>query len=260
MMTNEKLWQIALQQSAYDCNCTSADFLKSENVITISQKHPRARKYLDLPLQCDLVSYGSNIVAQVAEPMRPVIQAYLDAYPVSHCFETPHLHMLDKALTPYGLQTCFMAEYFLPDIDAIPDMPCPYECRVLHPSDFTTLYTPTWSNALCDRRRELDVLGVGAYEQGKLIAFAACSADGEEMYQIGIDVLPDYRRRGLAAALTSRLAKEILMLDKVPFYCAAWCNIASVRNAIHCGFRPAWVEVTAKEVAFVKKMNQKEFS
>lgn len=89
------------------------------------------------------------------------------------------------------------------------------------------------------------------------IALAACSADGEEMYQIGIDVLPAYRRRGLAAALTPRLAKEILALDKVPFYCAAWCNIASVRNAIRCGFRPAWVEVTAKEVAFVEKMNRR---
>ena len=257
MLTNEKLWQIALQQSAYDCNCTPADFQRSENVLTISQKHPKARKYLELPLACDLVSYGSNIVAQVDESLRPAVQAYLDAYPVSHCFETPHLHELDKALAPYGLQTCFMAEYFLPDIDAIPDLPCPYECRVLHQPDFAPLYIPAWSNALCDHRRELDVLGVGAYDHGELVALAACSTDGEEMYQIGIDVLPTYRRRGLAAALTTRLAKEILALDKVPFYCAAWCNIASVRNAIRCGFRPAWVEVTAKEVAFVERMNHK---
>lgn len=55
MMTNEKLWQIALQQSAYDCNCTPADFQKSENVITISQKHPKARKYLDL--LCSVILY-----------------------------------------------------------------------------------------------------------------------------------------------------------------------------------------------------------
>ena len=99
------------------------------------------------------------------------------------------------------------------------------------------------------------MLGVGAYDGGKLIGLAGCSADCEEMYQIGVDVLPEYRRMGVASAITSRLALEILALGKVPFYCAAWCNIKSVRNAIRCGFRPAWVEITAKDAAFVDSMN-----
>ncbi len=67
--------------------------------------------------------------------------------------------------------------------------------------------------------------------------------------------LPEYRRQGIAAALTSRLALEIISIGKVPFYCAAWSNIKSVRNAIKCGFRPAWVEMTAKQKEVVEKMN-----
>ncbi|NLE08601.1 MAG: GNAT family N-acetyltransferase, partial [Dehalococcoidales bacterium] len=74
---------------------------------------------------------------------------------------------------------------------------------------------------------------------------------------IGIDVLPDYRRQGIASALTSRLALEILDHGKVPFYCAAWSNIGSVRNAIKSGFRPAWVEMTAKSLEAVEKANQR---
>ncbi|MFR1755116.1 MAG: GNAT family N-acetyltransferase [Oscillospiraceae bacterium] len=108
---------------------------------------------------------------------------------------------------------------------------------------------------MCESRRELDVLGVGAYADGRLIGLAACSADCETMYQIGVDVLPEYRRQGLASTLTSRLALEILSLGKIPFYCAAWCNIPSVGNAIRSGFRPAWVEVTARDRAFVREMN-----
>ena len=96
---------------------------------------------------------------------------------------------------------------------------------------------------------------VGAYDNDKLIGLAGCSADCESMYQIGVDVLPEYRREGIAAALTSRLAIEIIALNKVPFYCAAWSNIKSVRNAIKSGFRPAWVELTARDIAFVEKMN-----
>ena len=99
------------------------------------------------------------------------------------------------------------------------------------------------------------MLGVGAYDGDTLIALAGASADCDTMWQIGIDVLPAYRRRGIASALTSRLATEILACGKVPFYCAAWSNIKSVRNAIKSGFRPAWVEMTAKPKEMVDTMN-----
>ena len=256
MLTNQDIRRIALQQSAYDSNCSLEDFLKTENVVTISQKHPRARAYLDLPLSCDLVSYGFNIVAQASPEIAPLVRQYIDRYPVEHCFETPNLHVLDELLRPFGQKICFMAEYFLPDVDAVRELPCDYELRVLHQEDFAELYLPQWSNALCEKRKHLDVLGVGAYDGDKLIGLAGCSSDCEEMYQIGIDVLPEYRRKGIASALTSRLALEILKLDKVPFYCAAWCNIKSVRNAIRSGFRPAWVAMTAKDISFVDQMNR----
>jgi len=99
-------------------------------------------------------------------------------------------------------------------------------------------------------------LGVGAYDNGRLVGLAGCSADCADMYQIGVDVIPEYRRQGIAAAMTSRLALEILKIDKVPFYCTAWCNLKSARNAIKCGFRPAWVELTARDTEFVDNFNK----
>ena len=254
-MNNAKIWEIALRQSAIDMNCAPPDFRKGENVITRSRPHEKARKYLPLPFACDLVSYGSNIVATCSEEAEPLIREYLGKYAIEHCFETPNIHALDKLLSPLGLKTCFMAEYFLPDVDALRPLDCPYELRILHQADFADLYTPEWNHALCEDRKELDVLGVGAYDGEKLVGLAACSADCEDMYQIGVNVLPGYRRQGIASAMTSHLALEILKLEKVPFYCAAWSNLKSVRNAIKCGFRPAWVELTARELDFVEKMN-----
>lgn len=254
-MTNEEIWRIALAQSAVDCNCAPEDFLREESIVTISRPHPKARKYLPLPLACDLVSYGSNIVAQCSEALAERVGEFVRKYPAAHAFETPNIHVLDEIVKPCGLRVCFMAEYFLPDVTKVTPQPCDYELRVLHQRDFAELYRPEWSNALCEKRKELDVLGVGAYDNGKLIGLAGCSADCADMYQIGVDVLPAYRRKGIAAALTSRLALEVLALGKVPFYCAAWCNIKSVRNAIRCGFRPAWVGVTAREASLVAEMN-----
>jgi len=257
-MTNREILAIAMAQSAIDCNCSADDFIKEENVIVLSEKSDQARKYLELPFSCQLVSYGNNIVASIQEEYREKVQHYLENYPVEHCFETPNLHALNEAILPHGQKICFMAEYFLPDIDKLEEKPCEYECRILEQTDFADLYVPEWSNALCEKRKHLDVLGVGAYDKGKLVALAACSADCNDMWQIGIDVLPEYRRQGLATALTSKLALEILKRGKVPFYCAAWCNLKSVRNAIKSGFKPAWVELTAKPVAFVDDINRRD--
>ena len=254
-MTNQDILRIAMTQSAADLCADASDFTRSENVIVLSRETPDARRYLKLPFTCQLVSYGNNVVASISPALREITEAYINRYPVEHLFETPNLHVLNDALMARGQRICFMAEYFLPDADALRPLDCPFEMRVLTPQDFTNLYRPEWSNALCEQRKHLDVLGVGAYDGDTLIALAGASADCDTMWQIGIDVLPAYRRRGIASALTSRLATEILARGKVPFYCAAWSNIKSVRNAIRSGFRPAWVEMTAKPKEMVDEMN-----
>lgn len=255
-MTNEEILKIALQQSAYDCSCSAEDFLATENKVVLSRESKKARAYLPLPLECDLVSYGNNIVAQVSPRMRETVEWYINKYPVHRCFETPNIITLNEKLAELGYKVCFMAEYFLPDMSKLKEFPCDYELRILYFDQFQKYYTEPWGNALCKDRKHLDKLAVGAFDNGKLVGLAGCSADCETMYQIGVDVLPEYRRRGIASAITSLLALEILKLGKVPFYCAAWSNIKSVRNAIRSGFRPAWVELTARSCDFVDAMNR----
>ena len=254
-MTQKELFNIALAQSAIDLNCTPEDLVSGQKTVVQSLPHPKARAYLRLPFACDLVSYGGGVVASVSPELQDIVTAYIEKYPVEHLFETPNLHALDDALAPHGLRTCFMAEYFLPDLQALMPLPCPYELRLLQPEDFKDLYLPQWSNALSDKRPHLDALAVGAYDGDTLIGLAGCSADCDTMWQIGIDVLPSYRRQGIAAALTARLALECLDRGKVPFYCASWSNIPSVRNAIKAGFRPAWAELTVKSTETVNGMN-----
>jgi ribosomal protein S18 acetylase RimI-like enzyme len=259
-MTNQEMLKIAMAQSAVDLCAEPADFEKSENVLVTSHENEGARRYLQLPFSCQLVSYGNNVVASVSPEFCEIAENYINKYPVEHLFETPHLHVLNGELMKKGQKICFMAEYFLPDVDVLRKRAVegagPYEMRLLTQTDFAELYLPEWSNALCEKRKSLDVLGVGAYDGEKLVGLAGCSADCDTMWQIGIDVLPEYRRQGIASSLTSRLAIEILKRGKVPFYCAAWCNVKSVRNAIKSGFRPAWVEMTAKSCETVDGMNQ----
>lgn len=254
-MTNCEILRIAMEQSAEDIGCSADDFLAEKNVIIPLSLGLNAKKYYQLPIGCNLISYGNNVVAASNEVLFGTVKEYVSKFGFYHCFETPNMRWLNERAEPFGQTVCFMAEYFLPDLSRLRELPCDYELRVLDKADFQSLYLPEWSNALCSDRSQLDVLGVGAYDGEKLIGLSGCSADAERMWQIGVDVLPEYRRQGIASAITARLALEILKRDKVPFYCSAWSNIRSVRNAIKSGFLPAWSEMTVKPTVTVDAMN-----
>ncbi len=244
--TNEQIRYIAMAQSAVDIGCRVEDFLGYEPVLVNGVIGQGARVYYKEPIGCNFVSYGNNVVASVKPELREIVDEYVHSDKFYYLMETPNINHLSERLAPLNYEIRFMAYYFLPDIEKVGRLSCPYELRLMHPSDFAELYLPEWGNALCEKRRELDVLGYGAYDGDRLVGIAGCSADCEDMWQIGIDVLPEYRRHGIAAALTSNLAVEILERGKVPFYCCAWPNIPSAKNAVKSGFTPAWVEMTVK--------------
>ena len=254
-MNNKEILEIAIKQSAEDIGCKPEDFLSTENVIVPFKLGTNAKRYYKLPIGCDFISYGNNVVAAAGDELSEVVKEYINKFEFYHCFETPNMNWLNKRIEPFGQTVCFMAEYYLPDMNRLTALPTQYELRVLEQDDFAELYLPEWSNAICSDRKELDVLGVGAYDGEKLVGLAGCSADADEMWQIGVDVLPEYRRCGIASAITSRLAVEILERGKVPFYCTAWSNLRSVRNAIKSGFIPAWAEMTVKPVSLVDEIN-----
>jgi len=91
------------------------------------------------------------------------------------------------------------------------------------------------------------LLGCSAEHDGTTVGLAAASADSDSMWQVGIDMLPDYRNRGIGKALVSQLTEALFKIGKLPYYSTAISNIPSRRLAISVGYRPTWVEVFSKE-------------
>ena len=244
-MDNKKILQIAMQQQAIDFNCAPEDFCQKENKVVISKENPDARAYLKLPFFCAFASFGNNIVASVNPVIADMVLEYINKHKIEDCFSPPNLFTLNDELKKHGSRISFSAQRFLPDIDVIKPIPCEYEVRILHPDDYAYLYNlPEWSNAIgSGKRKHLDRLAASAYDGQKLIGFAGSEACCDSMWQIGFDVMPEYRRKGVASALTSRLALDILQIGKVPFTGNVWANIPSFKTQFTSGFRPAWVEL-----------------
>ena len=111
-MTNQEIFRIAMQQSAIDLCADPADFEKSEHVIVTSHESESARRYLELPFSCQLVSYGNNVVASVSPEFRELTEQYISMYPLEHLFETPHLHVLNSTLLEKGTRSALWPSIF----------------------------------------------------------------------------------------------------------------------------------------------------
>lgn len=66
--------------------------------------------------------------------------------------------------------------------------------------------------------------------------------------QIGIDVLPQYRGKGIGTNLVTLLKQELLNRGKIPYYGTAVSHINSKNVAINAGFFPAWAEVYSRKI------------
>ena len=254
-LTNQDILKIVLKQCAEDMGCNADDFLTKGNILVPFCPGANARECLKEPNVCNFISFGNNVVAAATKDVYDIVSEYISRYEFYYCFDTPNLHWLNERLAEKGYKICFMSEYYLPDVNNLPDLSCDYETRILKQADLKGLYSPEWKHTLSTDYKQ-DMLGIGAYDNGQLIGLAACSADCKNIWQMGVDVLPNYRRNGIGSALTTFLAKEILKCKKVPIYCVAWSNIRSTRNAVKSGFLPAWAEMTVKPINIVDDINK----
>ena len=100
-----------------------------------------------------------------------------------------------------------------------------------------------WNEALSFSVTAPDVLAVTAERGGEILGMAGASKDSAIMWQIGINVLQEYRGMGIATTLVTLLKNAILKRGILPFYGTSFSHLESQKVALGSGFVPAWVEM-----------------
>ncbi len=107
-----------------------------------------------------------------------------------------------------------------------------------------------WPNALPPRALRQDLNGtitaVAVHRQA-VVGVATAPEDSDLLWQIGLDVHAGHRGRGLGAALTSRVAAQVLRHGVVPYYGTTVENVISRRTAQSAGFYPFWTAAFTTE-------------
>jgi RimJ/RimL family protein N-acetyltransferase len=250
-MNNKDILRIAIEQSAIDFNCSKDDFIIRGNTVVISKLNDGAKKCFKKPQFCSFAYYGGGLVASVDERIKEFISEFINRYPDYTCFDTPQLIFLNKELEKHGKCVCHIAEFFLPDIEKKVEINNNIDVKVLLEDEIPFLYKDNRFHMALGYGNESsikDVLAAVGYIDGKIVGVAGASNYSTTMCNVGIDVLPEYRRMGIATTLTKILTDAIIDRGKVPFYCTAWSNIPSKNTAIKSGYRNAWVEMAAIDI------------
>ena len=103
-----------------------------------------------------------------------------------------------------------------------------------------------WNEAFCFDDNTPDVLAVAAVSDGEIIGMAGASADSDDFWQIGINVVQDAEGRHVGTSLVSELTKDILRCGKIPYYGTGMSHIASQRVAATAGYDVFWFELLAE--------------
>lgn len=249
MFTKEKIVFELKKQLAIDFNCKSEDFDCEENVLTVSAKNEGRRIYSENRSFFSMATMGKSAVVSADEILHPFLMDFIKDKKGIWLFERHNLFDIETELQKHG-KTLFQTHHlFLPDIKPLNIRP-DFEVKWFEEKDIGQFYgDKRFPNAFCEKYepKRPDVLGVCAVIDGEIAGMAGCSADSKLMWQIGIDVMPNCRGKGIGTALVGLLKEEIFKRGAIPFYGTGLANIHSQNIALKCGFYPAWVEIETLE-------------
>jgi len=230
--TKSRMLDIVRQQLAIDMNCKAEDFLNDGIVFSESRLNEGRRTFERQAIYLEIATMGKGVVISVDQPLLENVEKILYKKTREDIFALPFV---------YGHSL-----YYIPEEKVIRKITCPegFSIHIKEGTDVHELYQfPGFQNAISydpDYPRP-DVLVIYAMNGKTIAAMAGASADCKTMWQIGIDVLPQFRNIGLASFLVRELAIMILERGVVPYYGVASSNIPSQSVAYRSGLAPTWM-------------------
>lgn len=228
-MTKHEMMTTVYNQLALDYNCKPEDFMKDEIIFTEAVKLDGRREMPFSNPRLELITFGKGVVVNASSNIMPYVKNKLSRKSRYDVMNSPLV---------YGVNS-----YYLPNIEYIKTIENDKYDFELIDTDIQKYYKyKDLNNALqydVNSKRP-EVLAAVAKDNGKLIGIACASADSEVMWQIGVDVLSEYRGNGIAVKLVNMLTLETLNRGAVPYYTTDNSNLNSQRVAIKCGYFPAW--------------------
>jgi GNAT superfamily N-acetyltransferase len=248
-MQQKTLPPAVLKALAADLACDEQDFFRDGNTVVPYRVLPGRRRFPVSECTFHLLTVGHGAVITADEAHYAWARDTLARLPVSELLTGNGLARMMLRLQPEGRAVNGpMLAYVCREVTP-QALRAPLRMQYLEGTAIAELYSREWLQMALSYYTEgdrPDVVATAAWDGDTLAGVAGCSADNDDLWQVGIDVAPEYRGQGVGAALVAGLTQRILDRGKVPYYTTALHNLASQRVAYACGYHPGWVAVYAR--------------
>lgn len=246
-MTKKDIIEIAKKQLALDFNCNVTDFNNNKNIFNTNTLIDGRRIYRNDGCFLKLLAINGIAVFSADEKILPWLNEKFQSCDGEWIFDYQELKSIDKKLMEFGHEISGTPHYYLPNPE-LPKAESKFAVKWFEKDEiFQFKDDKRFGEALAFSEIYPDILAVVAMDGDKIMGMAGASEDSKTMWQIGIDVIPEYRGRGVAANLVSLLKDEILRRGKVPFYGTAESHNFSKQVAYNSGFFPFWAEAASRK-------------
>lgn len=228
-MTKQEMMTMVCNQLAIDYNCKSADFNKTGVIFTVAERQEGRREMPFITPRLEIITMGKSTIVNASKNIMPYIKNVFDG-------KTGYEILTSKLV--YGVNP-----YYLPDVTNIKVIQNDSVRFELICDKIQYLYKyKGFGNALQydNESKRSEVLAAVAYDDAKVVGIACASADSGTMWQIGVDVLPEYRGKEIAVKLVNMITVETLNRGVVPYYTTDCANVNSQKVAVKSGYIPAW--------------------
>lgn len=238
------------RQLAIELNCEPGDFFRADDLLTEAAANEGRRVYISKKPFLQMTTFGGNIVITADPVLHGYLRGFMGGETHGHwLFSVPNFVKLNAELNKYGYELTQTHHMLLPYRDVQPrgDL----KVKWFFDDEILPFYgDKRFGNALCPEptAERPDRIAVCAYDGDTIMGMAGCSEDASHLLQIGIDVSPEYRSRGIGTALVTMLKNKIIERGELPFYGSAMGNYHSQAIAVNSGFKPAWIDIEAVKI------------
>jgi len=234
-----------------DLSCSKADF-QTEGV-TIHKAEIREGRFR-FPVReqsLSIVTMGKGAVISCSADRMEWAQKHLGSLTRDQLFSVHTLSKIESLVKQDGQLLAGPDQKYVCSVNDAADFAIPegITISVQDRSTIAGLYTHTaFPHALSfnPNSPRPDRLAAVAEYGGIIVGIAGASEDCELMWQIGVDVLPEFQSRGIGKALVGKLTRALFHEGIVPYYSASLSNMQSRQLAVSLGYWPAWIQIYAR--------------
>lgn len=231
------------EQLAIDYNCSVEEVHSKENIYRILKVNEKARRIGKADSLLKIAVYREKLLVMADEKIMDWCKETFGQHSGTWLSEPENLIKIHNKLQEYGQRLADTHHHYIPAEEPMP-IKRDIELKWYEQEEIEVFRGDNrfWEALLFDEETP-DMLAVCAMEDDTILGMASVTGDCEHLWQIGVNVTPEGRGKGIGAYVTAALKEEVLRRGIVPTYATVESHIKSQQVAFRAGFMPIFYEL-----------------